>query len=191
MTASWTASRRGQGAVVIFVIWVIAIALVYALSQSQAQGDALSIAVRVIGLRSIHWAGRSALNEVAFRISRKPESGQDALEVIHQGGTPSPLEPALTREVYAPAISRGEIAISEVEVKLIGGTHPQDSTDPWYFDMSVSVEYRAGRARLSRTLRRRYVARQFPVRLTLGPGAPKILSTGLTIQDGYLFEVME
>lgn len=190
MTASWI-DRRGQGAVVIFVIWVIAIALVYAFSQSQAQGDALSGAVRVIGLRSVHWAARSALNEVTFRISHKPASGQDALEVIHQGGTPNPLDPALTREIYAPAIGRGELAISEVDVKLIGGTHPPDSKDPWYFDMSVSVEYRAGRARLSRTVRRRYVAHQFPVRLTLGPGAPKILSTGLTIQEGYLFEVME
>lgn len=191
MTASRSADRRGQGVVVIFVVWVIAIALVYALSQSQAQGDALNGAVRVIGLRSVQWAARSALNEVAFRIQRPVPGAPDVMDVLHGGGTPSPLDPVVTREIYAPAIARGEIAVAEVEVKLVGGTHPPDSDDPWFFDMSVRVEYRAGRAKLGRTLRRRCIGHQRHVRLTLGPGAPRIISTALVMDEGYLFEVLE
>lgn len=191
MTASWTGDRKGQGAVVGFVIFVIAIALVYAFAQSQAQSDALTGSVRVIGLRSVHWAARSGLNEVAFRMARPPGGGTDVMRTLQQGQTPSPLEPAATREIYAPAIERGELTISDVEVKLIGGTRPADSTDPWFFDMSIKVEYRLSRAKLLRTVRRRHVARQHFVRLTMGPGAPRNIAAALVMDEGYLFEVME
>lgn len=192
----WCRDRAGMGAVVGFVIFVIAIVLVYALSQSQAQGDALTGVIRATGMRSLQWAGRSALNEVDYRV-RRPRTGvPGVMKAIQQGGTPAPVDPVVTREMYQEAIQRGELTIGPVQLKLV--TPPRDikSKEPWYIDMSVTVGYQLGRAKLERRLRRRLVAFNHPMTVTLGPGAGEdptqgIFDATLVLEPNGLFEVME
>lgn len=181
--------RRGMGAVVAFVLWIIALSFIYALSQSQAQSTALTGVVRVAGLRLVEWAARSSLNEVAFKLTLPPQSGVDTMRQLQLGQTPPPVAPAGTREIYAEHIARGELSISPVEVKLFGGTKPPDSREVWFFDASVKVEYQLGSSKLVKTLRRRLTGRQFMFRVTLGPdeNIPPVLA----LDPGFLFEVME
>lgn len=184
--------RAGMGVVVLFVIWVIAIALVYALSQSQAQSGALQGVVRVAGLRSVQWAGRSALNEAAFKLTLPAASGgPDRMQQLRRGETPPPLEPAATREVYATPIGRGEITIGDVQVRLAGAAPSPTSTAPVPIDMAVRVEYKLAGAKLSRLVRRRHIGKQFFVKMTLGPREGENIVTALSLQPGYAFEVME
>jgi hypothetical protein len=181
-----------MGAIVLFVIWVIAIALVYALSQSQAQSGALSGVVRVAGLRSVQWAARSALNEAAFKLALPPQGGApDRMQQLRTGGTPPPLDPAATREAYANAVSRGEITIGDVSVRLAGAPPSATSTAPVPIDLSVRVEYKVAGAKLARTVRRRHLARQFFVKMTLGPREGQTILTAFSMQPGFAFEVME
>ena len=84
----WSPDRAGMGAIVAFVIWAITLVLVYALTQSQAQGDALNGVVRATGLRTVQWAGRSALNEADYKVRRPRSSGPGIMSTIQSGGTP-------------------------------------------------------------------------------------------------------
>lgn len=170
-----------------FVIWVVAMAFIYAFSQSQAQSGALTGVVRVAGLRLLQWAARSALNETAFKLSLA--AGESQMQLLRQGQTPPPEEPVGTKEIYAESLARGELTISPVEVKLVGAPKPPESRDTWFFDASVKVEYRLGGSKLSKTVRRRLTGRQFQVKVTLGPATT--LPPTLVLDPGLLFEVME
>lgn len=178
-----------MGAVVAFILWIIAIAFIYALSQSQAQSSALTGVVRVAGLRLLQWAARSSLNETHFVLTLPPKDGVDRMRMLQQGQVPPPVEPAGTRDIYAEHIARGELTISPVEVKLFGPKHPETSREVWFFDASVKVEYRLGSSKLARTLRRRFTGRQFMITFTLGPVDP--VPPALVLDPGFLFEVME
>lgn len=188
--------RRGVGAVLGFVIFVISIVLIYALSQGQAQSDALTGVVRAAGLRSLQWAGRSALNEVEYKVRRSYASGIDPMETIRKGGTPAPIEPKFTLDMYKEQIQRGELGIGSVEMKLVTPKRADDSKEPWYIDMSVNVVYRMARTRLERRLRRRLVAYNQPMIVTLGPGAGSdptkgVFDATLVLEPRTLLEVME
>lgn len=172
---------------VFFVLWVIALAFIYAFSQSQTQSQALTGVARVAGLRMVEWAARSALNETQYKLALP--GGSDAMHALQQGQPPPPLEPAGTREIYAEQIARGELTVSPVEVKNFGGTRAADSREVWYFDASVKVEYRLGSSRLAKTVRRRLTGRQFMFRVTLGPDEK--IPPVLALDPGLLFEVME
>lgn len=190
-------SRSGMGAVVAFVIWVISLVLIYALSQSQAQGDALTGVIRASGLRSLQWAGRSALNEVDYKVRRPHLPGStNAMRTIQSGGTPAPTDAVVTNELYADRIASGELSISPVELKLVTPPRAKDSKEPWFIDMSVKVTYRMGRTQLERKLRRRLVAYNQPMIVTLGPGAGAdptkgVFDATLVLQPGPMLEVME
>lgn len=186
-----------MGAIVAFVIWVISLVLVYALSQSQAQGDALNGVIRAAGLRSLQWAGRSALNEVDFKVRRPHLSGgPGAMRAIQQGGTPAPTDAVVTQGLYADRIASGELTISPVELRLVTPVRAKDSKEPWFIDMSVQVTFRMGRTKLERKLRRRLVAYNQPMIVTLGPGAGPdptkgVFDATLVLQPAPLLEVME
>jgi hypothetical protein len=192
----WSRKRAGMGAIIAFVIWVVSIVLIYALSQSQAQGDALMGVVRAAGLRSLQWAGRSALNEIEYKLRRPETTGVDPMETIRSGGTPSPTEPTFTLKMYQDQIKSGVIAIGSVDLKLVTPKRAADSKDPWYIDMTVKVVYRMGRTRLERRVRRRLVAYCQPMSVTLGPGAGEDATKGvfdatLVLEPRSLLEVME
>jgi hypothetical protein len=179
-----------MGAIVAFVIWVISLVLIYALAQSQAQGDALTGVVRAAGLRTLQWAGRSALNEVGYKVRLPREGDPRIMPTIQRGGTPAAIEAVATRELYAAAIARGEIVIGPVETRLVTPVRDMKSKEPWFIDQTVSVQYRMGRVKLERKLRRRLVAYNHPMTVTLGPGAGVIGAT-LVLENRSLFEVME
>jgi hypothetical protein len=190
MRASWS-SRRGLGAIVAFVIWVIAITLIYAMSQSQAQSGALSGVIRAAGLRVMQWAGRSALNEVAFKV-RRPASGDPAVMRAFQSGTaPSPMDPVGTRELYRPMVDRGELVIHPVDSRLVSRPAEPLSTGPWQFDFSVKVEYKLAGVKLTRQLRRRHLGRQYFTHILLGPRKGEKVPTAVSMEPDFLFEVLE
>lgn len=192
----WCRDRAGVGAIIAFVIWVISIVLIYALSQSQAQGDALTGVLRAAGLRSLQWAGRSALTEVEYKLRHADESAPDPLEAIRTGGTPPPVEPVATLEMYREEVRRGELAIGSVELARVTPVRANDSKEPWYVDLTVKVVYRMGRTRLERKVRRRLVAYCQPMIVSLGPGAGSdptkgVFDATLVLEPRALLEVME
>lgn len=179
-----------MGAVFAFVAWMIAIAVIYALSQSEAQSGALTGVVRVAGLRSIQWAARSALNEAGVQV-REPAKGTRPLEPLRTGGGVSPLEPAATRALYEKEVARGELTIGRVACETVGPPKKSDSEETWLIDMTVRVDYRLGGVKLTRQLRRRHTGRAHFITMTMGPRAGQIIGGALTLDEGFLFEVME
>ena len=72
--------------------------------------------------------------------------------------------------------------------------HPRSPYE--FIDMSVKVTYRMGRTKLERTLRRRLIAYNQPMIVTLGPGAGAdptkgVFDATLALQPGPMLEVME
>ena len=109
--SSCRSDRRGLGAIFAFVLWVLAIALIYALSQSQAQSGALTGVARVAAMRAVVFAGESALEE-ASHVIRNPSGETSTVSTT----TPSSratfcaiagwASPSTTR-ARAPAASTG------------------------------------------------------------------------------------
>ena len=192
----WCRDRAGQGAVVAFVIWVIAMVFIYALSQGQASSDALNGVVRAAGLRTLQWAGRSALNEVDYRM-RRPNLGVDVMGTIQGGGTPSPVEATATADLYKDELASGVLTVGAVEIKLVTPVRDKKSKEPWFIDLAVPVTYRLGRNTLQRRLRRRLVAYNQPMTVILGPGADPsdptkgVFDATLCLEQNSLLEVME
>lgn len=179
-----------MGAILAFVIWMIAIAVIYALSQSEAQSGALTGVIRVAGLRSIQWAARSALNEAGVKL-RSPGKGSDPLAAIRSGAAPSPMEPDATRALYEKEVARGELTIGRVTCELVGAAKKTDSEETQQIDLSVRVDYRLAGVKLSRQVRRRHTGRVYLVVMSSGPHAGETVEGAFSLDDGHLFEVME
>jgi stage V sporulation protein SpoVS len=186
-----SSAERGGAAVVLFVAWVIALALVYALSQSQAQSGALTGVIRAAGLRSIQWAGRSALNEAAYQLRFPSRAVAAPAAALASGRDPGAIEPAATRQLHAPMISRGELAIGPVQSRIVSRPSSPVSSDPWQVELSVRVEYRLAGVKLSRQVRRRHAGHQFLVRVEMGPRAGQQIPANVSIDGEPMFEVME
>lgn len=182
--------RGGQGVVLMFVIFTIMLALIYALSQGQAGSEALTGTLRAAGLRAILCAGRSALNEADHKLRNPLEGAPEPLDVTLKGGTAPAIEPLATRALYEREIQRGELVIDAVEVRRVTPARGETSTEPWLLDLVVRVQFRLGGVKLARTLRRRFVGHAEFVTMEL-PATNEIVHATLVLNDHPAFEVVE
>jgi hypothetical protein len=91
-----------------FVLWVLSLAFLYAMVQSQTGGDAVAGAARIAHNRVAIFAGQSALEE-ATHVARTPVGSQpsvlDELQNGSRGGVVG--DPAATRDAYGPLAQTG------------------------------------------------------------------------------------
>lgn len=191
MHASWRcADRRGVGALAAFVIWVVTIALIYAFMLSQGQSGALTGIVRVSGVRTVTFAGQSAIAEASYVLRNPPKEGSIVLENIRNGGTDGFVhDPAGTKKLYEEDIAAGRLEIGPVQFTVAG--RPAKEGDPYQIDLHVRVTTRFAGAKLSRLIRRRVLGQLCQVRGLIGPSKGKVVLATLALQDAPLFEVIE
>ena len=192
-----------MGALFAFVLWVLAIALIYALVQSQAQSGALAGVARVSALRAVVFAGESAVEEASYVIRNPSGESSGVLDAMQGGGTRGNApEPETTRALFKHLKDEnqlgGDITIGPVTYELVrkgqlpAGT-PENSgiKPPWLVDLAVKVDYVAGPIKLARTVRRRYVAYEVKVVETMGPKAGTVVARSLFMRPEVLLEVVE
>lgn len=175
---------------VAFVIWVVMIALVYALMVGQSQGDALSGIVRVSGLRTVVLAGQSALAEADY-VLRHPRDGQATVLEGMRGGSSTGVahDPAGTRKLYDEDVAAGRLNIEPVQYAI--AHKPSKPRDPWHIDLSVRVTTTFAGKTITRRLRRRVLGEVCEVRAQLGPSRGRVVLVALAMQGRPLFEVVE
>jgi hypothetical protein len=175
---------------VAFVVWVIALAFVYALAQRQSQSGALTAAVRVSGLRLVTTVARSALTEAAHVIRRAP-AGAATLGLIERGASSGLVhDPEATRSHYEQLVKARILTIEPVTFEVVNRPPPE----PWLIDFVVRVTYDpglSGATRFTRQFRQRRAARVIKFPQTMGRKAGQIIKTTFTLLPDPLFEVME
>lgn len=191
MRASWNISnRRGVGALAAFVIWVVMIALIYAFMLGQGQSGALAGIVRVSGVRTVVFAGQSALAEASYQL-RHPTSGTSTvLESIRTGSAGgNVMEPDGTRKLYEEDVQAGRLEIGTVQYAV--ASKPAKDRDPYQIDLTVRVTTKFAGTKITRLLRRRVLADLCQVRAMLGPSKGQVVLVSLALQGRPLFEVVE
>jgi hypothetical protein len=168
------------------------LALIYALVQSQAQRGAYTGVVRTVALRTLLFAGQSALTEAAHAIRHPPPAGSGPLGAIEGGSTSgTALEPEATRAKYKGPIDAGLLTIGPVEFDVVSRPPSLPSEKPWLIDLTVRVSYTMAGVKLSRLLRRRCVGRGYVIREIMGPRRGQVVFTALSMYGGCLVEVMD
>lgn len=192
---AWSTSRagrgrRGMGAMVAFVIWVVTIALIYALMSGQAQSGALTGIVRVSGLRMVILAAQSALAEASYVLRYQPEGGSPVLKGIKNGSDAGDAhDPAATRELYKKEVDERRLTLEPVRYKvMLKGARPQD---PWHIDLMVRSTYIFAGTKITRQIRRRILGHVYEIKGVEGPSKGKTVLTALSIRNDVLFEVVE
>lgn len=153
-------TRRGIGVVFAFVIWVVTIALVFAMMQAGAQHGAIGGATRTQALRVLLFAGESALIEAASTIRRACESSSGVMKRVYAGATSGDAhDPNASRAAYQAMTDAGLLSIGPVRFETKSRLHDPAFPDGLLIDLLVRVECAAGGQRTARTLRRRYAAK--------------------------------
>lgn len=196
MRASWTCNRRGLGALVALVMWVLALALVWALVQSQATSNALTGAVRVSALTTLTLAAESALDEASIALRHPPDSGSPALAAMLAGRDAGEAQdPRATRELFADDVAAGTLDVGRVEYRVIHrgapSAGPGKRAGTWLIDLAVRVRFRAGGVAMTRRVRRRHAARLCEVRALSGRQQDKVVYSALAVQAPSLMQVIE
>lgn len=175
---------------VAFVIWVVTIALVYALMVGQSQSGALTGVVRVSGMRTVVLAGQSALAEAAYVLAHPTDGASTVLEAI-QGGTASGVahQPDATRQLYDVDVKAGRLTIEPVQFAV--AKKPAGAGEPYHIDLTVRITTVFAGTKISRQVRRRVLGEIFEIRCHLGPEQGELLLATLAIQGRPLFEVVE
>lgn len=191
MRASPTCTdRRGVGALAAFVIWVVTIALIYAFMLSQGQSGALTGIVRVSGLRTVTFAGQSAIAEASWFLRHPPKDGSIVLENIRNGGVGGFLhDPVGTKKLYEDEVQSGRLQIGPVQYSV--AKVPAKDGDPYQIDLAVRVTSRFVGTSITRMIRRRVLGEVCRVRALNGPSKGKVVLASIALQDRALFEVVE
>lgn len=183
--------RRGMGAAFFFVVWVVSMAVLWAMMQSGAQGEALEAVARVTGLRLVTFAGETALEEASHSLRFPRSGGSTLLESVEGGGdTGVALDPVATRDIYANIVPAGTLTVSPVQYDVASRPPTSPSTMPWLIDLSVRVTFETGSVRLSREVRRRFSGRQHVVTSRLGRRKGEVLLTSLEIRPESLLQLV-
>lgn len=190
MSASWRCDRRGVGGVVALVLWLVAMALVWALIQSQAGSGAITGVARATGLRAVLYAGRAALTEASWAIRHPPASG-GPLAALKDSPSGDPFDPVLTRQLLKDDIGKGFLEIGRVELRVAQKPPEEKPKKPWFIDLSVKVRCRAGSGWVARTLRRRHIGWLHRTEVTMGPMVGQVLSRDLSMEREPIIEVAD
>lgn len=192
MRASWTADRRGIGALVAFVAWVVTLALLWALIASQAGGNALTGVVRVGGIRMAVLAGQSALAEASYVLRHPPEGGSLVLTGIHQGTSSGEAhDPAATRALYEDDVKAGALDIGKVQYEVVHRGPEAKPSEAWLIDLTVRVKVTFAGTPVTRRLRRRFLGRVCRVKSLLGPKKGQVVLTSLAVEGRPVLETIE
>lgn len=193
--SSTASSRRGLGTVAALVIWIVALALVYALTQSQAQSGALSSVMRVTALRTVLTAGQSALVEATHRIRHPPNGTSPLLAALLRGERAGQAhDPQAARDAFQELKLGGKLTIGAVTYEVAAAPTSLDSTDPWLIDLIAEVRYTSHASRaatISRRLRRRLTGRVIRIASSLGRSAGTDVLRSLYIHPDPILEVIE
>jgi hypothetical protein len=183
-------NRAGIGAMVAFVLWVVTIALVYALMVGQSQSGALTGVVRVTGMRMVVLAGQSALAEASY-VLRHPSNGKSTvLEGMRTGSAAGKAhDPTATRKLYTAEVSAGRLTVEPVMYEV--AKRPAKDGDPYLIDLTVRVTAVFAGVKITRQLRRRMLGELAQVHALLGPSAGKVVLAALSVHGRPLFEVVE
>ena len=189
--SSRSEARRGIGALVALVSWVIAIALIWALMQGQATSGALTGVIRVSGLTTLTVAGESALDEASIAL-RHPAGGKSTvLEAIRTGTDAGEADdPRVTRELFADDISAGVLKLENVRYKVVhrGANRLHD---PWLIDLSVRVTFTRGSVAMTRLVTRRHTGHVCEVRICRLKGESKPVYTSFSMDRLPVMQLVE
>jgi hypothetical protein len=184
---------------VALVIWIVAIALIYALTQGQAQSGALVAVVRLSALRTVVTAGQSALVEATHRLRHPAGGASPVVDAILKGTqTGQAHDPQASRDAYQALKLGGSLTIGPVMYRV--AVRPDDSgaagaaADSWQIDLTVRVELaphatRVGR--VSRQLRRRMTGRTLRVGGSMGRAEGADVHRSLYLHPDPVLEVVE
>ena len=183
-------SRRGIGAMVAFVIWVLAIALIYALISGQAQSGALNGVVRVSAMRMVVMAAQSALAEASYGLRYVPVGNSPVLNEMKNGSDAGTVrDPMVTKELYKKEVDEGRLVLEPVKYKVMKrSSKPEDA---WHIDLTVRSTYTLAGHKVSRQLRRRVLGFRYEITAVEGPSKGKVVFTDLAVRSDVLFEVVE
>lgn len=190
MRASSRNERRGVGALVALVSWIVAMALVWALMQGQATSGALAGVIRVSGLTTLTLAGESALDEASIAL-RHASGVSSVLETIRKGSDAGEAhDPAATRELYAEDVAAGVLKLESVRYAVVrrGGDR---LAEPWLVDLSVRVTFARGSATMARTVSRRCTGHLCHVRTVTWKGESKPVYTTFWLDPTPVVQVVE
>lgn len=188
--SSISTDRAGIGAMVAFVLWVVTIALIYALMQGQAQSGALTGVVRVNGLRTVVLAGQSALAETSYVLRHPPDGGSNVLKGIEGGSASGQAhDPAATRLLYEDDVNAGRLTIEPIKYEV--ALKAPKPSDPWHIDLTVRVTNVFAGTKITRQLRRRVMGFVHEVKEIEGPKKGTVIFAALSIRGDPLFEVIE
>ena len=182
--------RRGIGAMVAFVMWVITIALIYALMSGQAQSGALTGIVRVSALRMVVLAAQSALAEASYMLRYVPEGNSAVLKEM-KGGTDAGTahDPAATKELYKKEVDEGRLVLEPVKYNVAKRSNKPE--EAWHIDLTTRCTYTLAGHKVTRQIRRRVLGYLYEVKGVEGPSKGKVVFTDLSIRGDVLFEVVE
>lgn len=181
---------------VAFVCWVVAIAFVAAVVQSQSQSGALSGVVRVVALRTVIAAGESALNEACY-VLRHPSGGITGVldEIRQRGATTGTVHiPQATMDAYKQLVETGILKIDPIVYDIVWRPTEGTSAQPWSIELSVRVTYQSGipgARSFSREIRRRYSGRLCQVRESMGPRKGEVVLAALYLSADPLVQVVQ
>jgi hypothetical protein len=188
--SSHTDHRRGAGFALALALWVVGLALINALVQSQAAVGAAGATARMVHTRTAVFAARSALEEAAFAL-RHPQTGVSRIVEGFEAGRASgaAYEPVETRSLYQPV----RVAVEPVAYEFVGGL-PDAKKDRCLVDITVRVRAdpaATGVRALTRRMRRRYPARFLRVIETMGPRKGEVVHVMLSLARDPVLEVLE
>jgi hypothetical protein len=185
--------RSGLGLALALALWIVTIALIHALVVARASSGALSGVARTAYLRSLVFAGQSALEEACYRIRNPTDGGPPPLSDLVAGGAGSGIaaDPVATRDVFATQVRGGVMRIQPVMYAVVARPPATRPDDAWLVDLSVEVRMRALATTLARRVRRRYPATICRVVETIGPRAGEVVYADFVLAQDPLLEVVE
>lgn len=185
--------RSGIGLALGIVLWVLALAFLYAMVQSQARGGATGSMIRAAHLRSMVFAGQSALEEASFAWRHQIKEPAAALQEILKGSRSGTAhQPTISRTTFAAAPGLGTIHVGTVTYAVVSAPAGPTSTAPLQIDLEVQVETTLQRTRLTRSVRRRHLGWIHRVVQTAGPANTigRVLLSEVSIDRAPLFETI-
>lgn len=185
------ARRQGLGALVAFVAWVVAIALIWALMQGSATSGALAGVIRVSGLSTLTLAGESALEEASIALRHARTDTSPVLEAIRSGADAGEAhDPRATRELFSTDVQAGVLKLEKVRYRVVNrGT--DTLRDPYLIDLSVRVTFTGGSAAMTRLVSQRHTGRICHVRVVEGPRESAPIFSAFTMDRNFLLRVIE
>lgn len=184
-------SRRGVGALVAIVAWIVAMALIWALMQGQATSGALTGVIRVSALTTLTLAGESALDETSIALRHPASARSTVLEAIRTGSDSGEAhDPAATRDLFATDVAAGALKLEAVRYTVVhrGGDR---LSDPWLVDLSVRVTFARGSSTMSRLVSRRLTGHLCHVRKVTLKGESRPIYSSFWLDPRPVVQVVE